>query len=129
MFQNRADAGRLLAALVTTRLGDPTHVGMAASAVVLGLPRGGVPVAAAVAEALGAPLDVLVVRKIGVPWQPELALGAVGENGAVVLNNSVIEASGVRQDEMEALVGEGSRGVEQVVAELRLAADPADLDG
>jgi len=129
VFQNRADAGRRLAALVSARLGDPTHAGMAASALVLGLPRGGVPVAAVVAQALGAPLDVLVVRKIGVPWQPELALGAVGENGAVVLNDFVIEASGVRQDEVEALVCEGSRAVEQVVAELRPATGPSDLGG
>ena len=118
-----------MAALVSARLGDPTHAGMAAGAVVLGLPRGGVPVAALVAQAVGAPLDVLVVRKIGVPWQPELALGAVGENGAVVLNDSVVAASGMRQDEVEALVGEGSRAVEEVVAALRLATDPPDLGG
>ena len=118
-----------MAALVSARLGDPTHAGMAAGAVVLGLPRGGVPVAAVVAQAVGAPLDVLVVRKIGVPWQPELALGAVGENGAVVLNDSVVAASGMRQDEVEALVGEGSRAVEEVVAQLRPATDPPDLGG
>ena len=129
MFQNRADAGRRLAALVSARLGDPTHPGMAASVLVLGLPRGGVPVAAMVAQALGAPLDVLVVRKIGVPWQPELALGAVGENGEVVLNDSVVAASGMRQDEVKALVGEGCRAVEQVVAELRPGTGPSDLGG
>ncbi len=118
-----------MAALVSAWLRDPDHAGMAARALVLGLPRGGVPVAAAVAQVLGVPLDVLVVRKIGVPWQPELALGAVGENGAVVLNNSVVAGSGVRQDEVEALVGRGSRAVEQVVAELRQATGPADLGG
>ena len=58
--------------------------------VVLGLPRGGVPVAAPVAVALGAPLDVLVVRKLGVPGQPELAMGAIGEQGARVLNDDII---------------------------------------
>jgi putative phosphoribosyl transferase len=129
VFQNRADAGRRLAALVSARLGDPAHAGVAASPLVLALPRGGVPVAAVVAQALGAPLDVLVVCKIGVPWQPELALGAVGENGAAVLNDSVVAASGVWQDEVEALVGEGSRAVEQVVAELRAASGPPDLGG
>lgn len=60
----------------------PVHEGV--GVVVLGLPRGGVPVAAPVAEALGAPLDVLVVRKLGVPWQPELAMGAVAGVGAAV---------------------------------------------
>src|SRR5471032_3077536 len=119
----------MLAALVSARLGDPTHAGMAARALVLGLPRGGIPVAAVVAQALGAPLDVLVVRKIGVPWQPELALGAVGENGAVVLNDSVVAASAVRRDEVDTLVGEGSRAVEQVVAELRPKTGPSDLGG
>ena len=127
MFRNRADAGRLLAELVTTRLGDPDCPGTAASALVLGLPRGGVPVAAVVAQALGAPLDVLIVRKIGVPWQPELALGAVGEGGAVVLNDAVIAASGVRHDQVDALIREASQVVVQIVAELRPEAGPPDL--
>ena len=127
MFRNRADAACLLAELVTTRLGDPSRPGTAASALVLGLPRGGVPVAAVVAQALGAQLDVLIVRKIGVPWQPELALGAVGEGGAVVLNEAVIAASGVRHDQVDALIREASQVVEQIVAELRPEAGPPDL--
>ncbi|MFB7843058.1 phosphoribosyltransferase [Microbacterium sp. NPDC056052] len=86
-FADRADAGRRLAALLEA---DPP-----ADAVVLGLPRGGVPVAAEVARALGAPLDVLVVRKVGVPWQPELAMGAVGEEDAAVRNPDVVRAAGV----------------------------------
>ena len=81
------------------------------------------------AQALGAPLDVLVVRKIGVPWQPELALGAVGESGAVVLNDAVVAASGVGHDEVDALIREASQVVEQIVAELRPAAGPPDLSG
>lgn len=68
--------------------------------VVLGLPRGGVPVAAKVAEALGAPLDVIVVRKLGVPHQPELAMGAVGEDGAIVLNDDVVRGAHVTADDM-----------------------------
>jgi predicted phosphoribosyltransferase len=60
-------------------------------AIVLGLPRGGVPVAAEVSAALAAPLDVLVVRKVGVPSQPELAMGAVGPGGVVIRNQSVLE--------------------------------------
>ena len=129
MFRNRADAGRLLAELVTIRLRDHARPGPAAHPLVLGLPRGGVPVAAVVAQALGAPLDVLVVRKIGVPWQPELALGAVGESSAVVLNDSVVAASGVGHEEVDALIREASQAVEQIVAELRPAAGPPDLSG
>ena len=125
MFRDRADAGRLLAELVVMRLGDATRAG--AGALVLGLPRGGVPVAALVAQALGAPLDVLVVRKIGVPWQPELALGAVGESGAIVLNDAVLASSGVEHDEVGALIREASHIVEQTVAELRPAGGSADL--
>jgi putative phosphoribosyl transferase len=75
-FADRRDAGRQLAAVVgALSLGD---------AVVLGLPRGGVPVAAEVARAIRAPLDVLVVRKLGLPWQPELAMGAIAAAGDAV---------------------------------------------
>ena len=82
LFRDRAEAGRRLAArLEHLRGADP---------VVVGLPRGGVPVAAEVARALGAPLDVIVVRKLGVPRQPELAMGAVGEGGVRVLNAEVL---------------------------------------
>jgi len=126
VFRDRADAGRLLAELVVMRLGDATRAG--AGALVLGLPRGGVPVAALVAQALGAPLDVLVVRKIGVPWQPELALGAVGESGRSVLNAAVVAASGVGPEEVDALTRGASQDVEQIVAELRPGAGPPELD-
>lgn len=67
---------------------------------VLGLPRGGVPVAFEVATALGAPLDVIVVRKLGVPYQPELAMGAIGEDGARVLNAATVRAADVSADEL-----------------------------
>ena len=81
-YLDRADAGRRLAgALLAYRDRD---------ALVLGLPRGGVPVAFEVARELQAPLDVLVVRKLGVPNQPELAFGAIGEGGVRVLNDSVL---------------------------------------
>ena len=83
-FTNRQQAGRALARLTATRIGDRDKV------VVLALPRGGVPVAFEVAEELGAPLDVIVVRKLGVPSQPELAMGAVGEDGVRVLNLEVL---------------------------------------
>ena len=82
LFRDREDAGEQL----PTRL-----AGLAdEDPVVLGLPRGGLPVACAVARALGAPLDVIVVRKLGVPFQPELGMGAVGEDGVRVLNAEIV---------------------------------------
>jgi predicted phosphoribosyltransferase/pimeloyl-ACP methyl ester carboxylesterase len=87
MFRDRADAGRRLAARLSGLA--PDHL------VVLGLPRGGVPVAFEVAQALGAPLDVIVVRKIGVPIHPELAMGAIGEDGVRVVHDDVVRAARV----------------------------------
>lgn len=81
-FADRIAAGRVLAGRLAHLRGQDL--------VVLGLPRGGVPVAAEVAIALNAPLDVIVVRKLGLPGQPEVAMGAIGEGGARVLNASVI---------------------------------------
>ncbi|MGH3304668.1 MAG: phosphoribosyltransferase [Streptosporangiaceae bacterium] len=95
VFTDRADAGRQLAARLRDLRGEPVAV--------LGLPRGGVPVAAEVARALGAPLDVIVVRKLGVPFQPELGLGAVGEDGVRVLNPAVIWDAGVTEPELAAV--------------------------
>lgn len=84
-FSDRVEAGRRLAALLAAR----PHAG---DVVVLGLPRGGVPVAAEVAAELRAPLDVLVVRKLGVPFERELAFGAIGEGGVRVVNEAMIQA-------------------------------------
>lgn len=67
---------------------------------VLGLPRGGVPVAEQVADALGAPLDVIIVRKLGVPWQPELAMGAIGEGGVRVLNEDLVRSLRLGEDDV-----------------------------
>jgi putative phosphoribosyl transferase len=80
-FRNRTEAGCRLAERLKYLRGE--------AVVVLGLPRGGVPVAFEVARALNAPLDVIVVRKLGVPWQPELAMGAIGEDGVRVTNDDV----------------------------------------
>jgi putative phosphoribosyl transferase len=88
IFHDRVQAGRSLAQQLA-------HLGGEA-VVVVGLPRGGVVAAAEVAEALGAPLDVVVVRKLGLPWQPELAMGAVAEDGSLVLNQDILEASGMK---------------------------------
>jgi putative phosphoribosyl transferase len=100
LFQNRTDAGRQLAkALLKYRGRHP---------VVLALPRGGVPVAAEVASALDAPLDLLLVRKIGLPIQPELAMGAIAEGAEpiVIRNSDVIEGCGVSPEEFDAVCNE-----------------------
>ncbi|TAM91549.1 MAG: phosphoribosyltransferase, partial [Jatrophihabitans sp.] len=96
MFDDRVDAGeRLASALAGTVLHD---------SVVLGLPRGGVAVAAVVAAALRAPLDVVLVRKVGAPRQPELAVAAVSEDGVLVRNDDVLEALRIPAGELAALV-------------------------
>ena len=95
LFQDRTDAGRqLVKALLKYKRRHP---------VILALPRGGVPVAAQVAAALDAPLDLLLVRKIGVPSQPELAMGAVadGEEPVIIRNTDVIELSDVSTQEFD----------------------------
>jgi putative phosphoribosyl transferase len=84
LFRDRMEAGRLLASKLKKYADKP-------NVVVLGLPRGGVPVAFEVAKALHAPLDVFLVRKLGVPWQPEFAMGAIASGGVRVLNDDAIE--------------------------------------
>jgi putative phosphoribosyl transferase len=96
MFRDRVDAGRQLAEELKRPLGDE-------DVVVLGLPRGGVPVAFEVAGELDAPLDVIVVRKLGVPYQPELGMGAIGEDGVRVLNDQVLAMARVGEDEVAAV--------------------------
>lgn len=88
-FLNRADAGRRLAG-VLTGVRD-------ADAIVLGLPRGGIPVGYEIAQALGVPLDVILVRKVGLPAQPELAMGAIGEDGVRLVNTEVTAAEKVSE--------------------------------
>jgi len=95
-FRDRRDAGERLAARLAAYADE--------SPVVVGLPRGGVVVAAAVAEALQAPLDVIVVRKLGVPSQPELGMGAVGEGGVIVRTQPVIDAARVTPEQFDAVV-------------------------
>ena len=95
VFADRADAGRRLAARLQDLRDEPL--------VVCGLPRGGVPVAYEVARALAAPLDVIVVRKLGVPFQPELGMGAIGEDGVRVINDEVVRLAGVSASEIAAV--------------------------
>jgi putative phosphoribosyl transferase len=110
-FINRADAGRRLAReLRPLRRDNP---------VVLGLPRGGVPVAFEVAKALPAPLDVLVVRKLGVPFQPELAMGAIGEGGVRVINDEVTRSARISDAEIAAVEARERAELQQRVHRLR----------
>lgn len=96
MFRDRRDAGRRLAGLLTDYARMP-------GLLVLGLPRGGVVVAAEVARALGGELDVLVVRKLGLPGRPELAIGAVATGGVTVLNHDVLSLYGVSPADLKAV--------------------------
>jgi len=100
-FKNRVQAGRQLA----KRLARYAHPAGAhePGAIVLALPRGGVPVAFAVATALGLELDLLLVRKLGLPYQPEFAIGAVGSGGVQVLQPGVPGLMGVTQEEIDAI--------------------------
>ena len=96
-FSDRSDAGRKLAKALASYKGRQP--------VILALPRGGVPVAAEVAAALNAPLDLILVRKVGVPFQPELAMGAVVDGGApiIVRNEDVIGLAGIDEAEFKAV--------------------------
>jgi putative phosphoribosyl transferase len=111
VFADRDDAGRRLAARLGHLRGEPV--------VVLGLPRGGVPVAFQVAQALAAPLDVIVVRKLGVPFQPELGMGAVGEDGVRVINPTIALAAGVSEDDLAAVQAREQATVEARAARYR----------
>jgi len=118
-FDDRRDAGRRLAARLADRA--PLHP------VVIGLPRGGVLVAAEVAAGLDAPLDLLVVRKLGVPEQPELALGAVAEGGARVLNADVLDATMIGMDELARLTEREAAALADEVARYRRGRPPLDV--
>lgn len=120
-FRDRHAAGRALA----ERLAGST----AAGTVVLGLPRGGVPVAAEVARAIGAPLDVVVVRKLGVPWQPEVAMGAVGEDGALVVDAETVRMAGVDEESLRAVEDRERAELDARVRAWRAVRPREDLHG
>lgn len=121
-FADRQEAGRLLADLLETKIGGE-------DAVVLALPRGGVPVGYEVAARLGVPLDILLVRKLGVPWQPELAFGAVATGDVVVLNHDHLRALGMG-DEVVADIVERERGeLERRERLYRDDHEPVDITG
>ena len=95
----------------------------------LGLPRGGVPVAAEVATALDAPLDVFVVRKLGVPSQPELALGAIASGGTIVLNDDIVRLTGIDETRLRSIVDAQRAEVEARDHLYRGTRPPLDLSG
>ena len=105
-FRNREEAGKVLAERLRHLAGDPRLI-------VLALPRGGVPVAFEIAMALGAPLDVFVVRKLGVPGHEELALGAIATGPVVVLNDDVVGALRITREVIEAISAQETRELER----------------
>ncbi|WP_199242900.1 phosphoribosyltransferase [Vitiosangium sp. GDMCC 1.1324] len=100
-FRDRSEAGRMMAERLK-ELRDE-------SPVVLALPRGGVPVGYEIAMALGAPLEVLVVRKLGVPWRPELGMGAIAEGGAMYVNPEVVAYADLTDEDVRAVALEEAR--------------------
>ncbi len=120
-FRDRRDAGRRLA----DRLRQTPEPG----AVVLGLPRGGVPVADEVARILGAPLDVIVVRKLGLPFQPEVAMGAIGEEGVRIVDDALVRRAGVSEAAFQAVESRERDTLEDRVARFRRIRPRVDLSG
>lgn len=121
-FRDRVDAGRRLAERLSSYAGRP-------DVIVLGLPRGGIPVAYEVARALGAPLDVFVVRKLGWPMQPELAMGAIASGGVIVLNEEVIEMVGAGRELIESVADEERRELARREREYRGDRPPPSIRG
>ena len=120
-FIDRADAGRRLAARL-----DPWRE---RDVVVLGLARGGVPVAYEVARALAAPLDTIVVRKLGLPGEPEVAMGAIAEGGFEVLDRLLAARSGIDDDQIRAIEDDERHTLEQRAGRLRHERGRIDLQG
>jgi predicted phosphoribosyltransferase len=120
-FVDRRDAGRRLAAVVLGRVEGRS--------VVAGMARGGVPVAFEVAAALGSPLDVVVVRKLGHPRQPELGLGAVAEEGVRLVNEPLVRRVGVTPDELEAVAARQEAELERRVERYRAGRPPEPVQG
>ncbi len=135
-FADRREAGRqlanLLEHLVVDRAGDRADDqpdGAGDGVVVLALPRGGVPVAFEIALALAAPLDVVVVRKLGAPHQPELAMGAIGEGGVRVIDESVVRSVGATNDEIAAIEERERAELARRAREFRGNATPIPIEG
>jgi putative phosphoribosyl transferase len=120
-FVDRQDAGERLAPMVARlRIRDP---------IVLGLPRGGVPVAAVVADSLEAPLDVIVVRKLGAPGQAEYAIGAVAEGGVRVLDERAVGMLGIGVEQIDPIERAERKELDRRAAIFRSGRPPLDLAG
>lgn len=124
MFADRQDAGQQLGARLREFLGEDCAGG---EIVVLALPRGGVPVAYQVAKALGSSLDVFVVRKLGAPLQPELAMGAIASGGVRVINEEVVRALHVTPQQSEEIAERETRELERREHAYRGERPPADV--
>lgn len=122
LFRDRHDAGKFLAGKLKHLAGDPRVV-------VLGLPRGGVPVAYEIALALKAPLDIFIVRKLPVPVYEELAMGAIASGGVRVLNEEIIHRLGINKRMIDAATVEAQRELERREREYRLEREPMDVSG
>ena len=120
-YANRREAGRLLAAELAGRdLGDP---------VVVALPRGGVPVAHEVARGIGAPLDITLVRKVGAPLNPELAVGAIADDGQLILDGAAISDLGISRAELAETIDAERAELERRRDQYRGESEPLDVTG
>jgi len=126
LFADRMDAGQQLGASLREFIGGECA---GEEIVVLALPRGGVPVAYQVAKALGAPLDVFVVRKLGAPLQPELAMGAIASGGVRIINEEVVRALHVTQEQLAATAEREARELERREHAYRGERAPLDVQG
>jgi putative phosphoribosyl transferase len=122
LFRDRSDGGRQLAERLEPYAGRPDTI-------VLALPRGGVPVAHEVARALGLPLDVFVVRKLGVPGHEELAMGAIASGGTRVLEPEVVSRLGLGEETIAAVAAEEQRRLEHRERTYRGGRPPLDVGG
>jgi putative phosphoribosyl transferase len=122
VFADRADAGRRLAAVFVAR-------GAPVDALVCGIPRGGVVVAAEVARALGCPLRAVVARKVGAPGHEELAIGAVGPDGVAVLDDDLVRRVGASPQQLETAVARAKREVVERMLGLPGAVDAGTVEG
>jgi predicted phosphoribosyltransferase len=120
-FRDRRDAGRRLAVSLEHLRGERP--------IILGIPRGGVPVAAEVARALRAPLDVTVVRKVGAPQNPEYAIGALAEGGVRVFSDAAVRAVGLSDRDMDSLAAHAERELSRHLSRYRGARAPLALRG
>ncbi|HET6456115.1 MAG TPA: phosphoribosyltransferase family protein [Armatimonadota bacterium] len=121
LFRSRADAGKRLAERLLDYEGEDV--------VVLAIPRGGVPVGAEVARRLNARLDVIIPRKIPIPWNPEAGFGAITADGTIVLNQRMVKNLGLSKDEIQAIADEVREEIERRTREYRDDRPPTDVKG